>query len=202
MTVTLLVLFAVSGCSSGGEIAGGPQSGSFRDLQFGSAGSSAQAGAALATPSVCPSIDIRPGTATMAFTAATTDRSALGLRYQASVAQTARECTIAGANLTIKVGIQGRVVLGPAGGPGNIEAPLRLALVHDGPSPKTLWTKVYHIPVTIPDGVPSVTFTHIEEAMSVPMPGGNVIESYVIYVGFDPLATRARPTKQPPRKKG
>ena len=40
------------------------------------------------------------------------------MRYQVGIAQTARECAALGGVMTMKVGVQGRVLLGPAGGPG------------------------------------------------------------------------------------
>ena len=45
-------------------------------------------------------------------------------RYQVSIGQTARECTPAGGVMTMKVGVQGRILLGPAGGPGQVDIPL------------------------------------------------------------------------------
>lgn len=207
--VLIALAFLASACSSGGERIAGTTaqagSSSFGDLfnQAGTSGSSAQAATLESTSAlVCPPVDIRPGTATMSFNAATNDPSVMGLRYQVAVSQTARECSAAGGMLNIRIGVQGRLVIGPAGRPGAVEAPLRYALVQEGPSPKTLATKLYNIPINIPDGVPSVTFTHIEEGLSVPMPAGAEIESYVIYVGFDPLGAKMRPTKKhPPQRK-
>ena len=87
----------------------------------------------------------------------------------------------------MRVGVQGRVVLGPAGTSGTLELPLRYAVVQEGGEPKTLYTKLYRVPVGIGEGQPNVAFTHIEEAISVPMPSAAVFDSYVIYVGFDAL---------------
>ena len=47
-----------------------------------------------------------------------------------------------------------------------------------------------------------MSFTHVEDDLKVPMPPGAEIETYVVYVGFDPLGARPRPAaKQPPQKK-
>ena len=40
--------------------------------------------------------------------------------------------------MTMKVGVEGRVLLGPAGGPGQVDIPLRMAVVQEGPAPKTV----------------------------------------------------------------
>ena len=129
----------------------------------------------------------------MAVNSPGSDNPALGLRYQASFTQTARECILRGNDLTIKVGVQGRIVVGPAGGPGTLSIPLRYALVREGREPKTLWTKLFTIPVTIPENQLNLPWLHIEEEMTVPRPPADEIEAYVIYVGFDPEGAAATP---------
>src|SRR5262249_19433799 len=76
----------------------------------------------------CPGVDIRTGASTMNIAAKSTDATAGDLRYQLSFGQTARECAVQGATLIIQVGVQGRVILGPMGGPGKVEVPLRYAV--------------------------------------------------------------------------
>src|SRR5438477_196396 len=73
-------------------------------------------------------------------------------------------------NMTMKVGVQGRVILGPAGAPGVIEVPVRLALVQEGVEPKTIWTKGYRVAVNVPPGQSNVPFVHIEEDITFPLP--------------------------------
>ena len=58
------------------------------------------------------------------------------LRYQLSFGQTARECSVQGGAMSIKVGVQGRVILGPMGGPGIVDVPLRYAVVREGRRPR------------------------------------------------------------------
>ena len=149
--------------------------------------------------STCPNVDIRQGAGTITINTNARDPSAMQLRYQISVGQTARECANVAGNLTIKVGMQGRVVLGPAGTAGAIEIPVRYALVEEGPQAKTVYSKLYRVPVSVGEGQNSVAFTHIEEAMSVPMPSPAVLDRYVIYVGFDPLGSAQE--RQPAKKK-
>jgi hypothetical protein len=146
----------------------------------------------------CPSVEYRQGAATYAVNNSGAENSALSLRYQASFTQTARECVLRGNNLTIKVGVQGRLVVGPAGAPSSITIPLRYALVHEGAEPKTLWTKFFMVPVTIPQNQLNLPWLHIEEEMTVPRPSASEIEAYVIYVGFDPeSAAPAKPAGKP-----
>jgi hypothetical protein len=151
----------------------------------------------------CPSVSIRQGAGTFAQSATDNGSQALSLRYQASFVRFARECALRGKDVTMKVGIEGRVILGPAGTPGQTTLPVRLAVVKEGLSPETIWTKFYMVPVTLQPGEPFTTFTHVEEAVTFPMPPGNQFDRYVIYVGFDPgsatPAPRAKPVK-PARK--
>lgn len=124
----------------------------------------------------------------------------MNLRYQAGLGQTARECKLNGQTLTMRVGVQGRVILGPAGGPGDIELPLRLAVIHEGPEPKTILTKLNRVPVTIAPGDSNVAFTTIEEDLTFPMPRRmGQIDEYIVYVGFDPQGFREPQKKRPQR---
>lgn len=162
------------------------------------AGGAGAAGSTLSTLDVdCPGIDIRQGAGTLQTNAPGAD-SAMALRYQATFGRTARQCSVAAGTLSIKVGVQGRLILGPAGGPGEAMVPLRYALVKEGIEPKTIWSKLYMLPVQVPPGQPHVPFTHVVEDMAVPVPPAAELDSYVIYVGFDPQG--AAHEKKPARK--
>jgi hypothetical protein len=161
---------------------------------------SAQATGSVSSDDIdCPNVDIRPGSSTLAIAGTGTGSSTLDLRYQASIGRTARECALLGATMTMKVGVQGRVMLGPNGGPGQVDIPLRYALVHEGPEPKTIVTKLHRFPVTIGPGQTGVSFTHIEEDLTIPVPDPIALQSYVIYVGFDPDAKPA-PQRRPQQR--
>jgi hypothetical protein len=151
----------------------------------------------------CPAVEIRQGASTFAQSAGDSGSAALSLRYQANFLKFARECALRGGNVTLKVGIEGRVILGPAGASGPITLPVRLAVVKEGLEPRTIWTKFYMVPVTLLPGQPNVLFTHIEEDMSFPMPPAGELDKYVIYVGFDPdsAALEKKPTKPAPKTK-
>ncbi|MCZ7643264.1 MAG: hypothetical protein M5U33_12040 [Pseudorhodoplanes sp.] len=95
------------------------------------AGSGDPAAAGTPTPAEpdCPGVDIRAGGATLAVNQPGAEATPMTLRYQASLRRTARECASLGATMTIKVGVEGRIVVGPAGAPGQTELPLRYSLV-------------------------------------------------------------------------
>jgi hypothetical protein len=141
----------------------------------------------------CPDIQIRSGAATLMIGSkpGEGEPSALDLRYQASIIRTARECRVSAGVMTIKVGIEGRVITGPAGGPGTVDVPLRLAVVQEGINPKTILSKFVREQVTIDSAIDRATFTHIDPDISFPMPQPAAnIDAYVIYVGFDPLGAQ------------
>jgi hypothetical protein len=156
----------------------------------------------------CPGVSVRNGASTLTISgkaANNTDSGALDLRYQGSIVRTARECHVQAGTMTMKVGIEGRIVLGPAGGPGQLEVPLRLAVVEEGPEPKTVLSKLSRIPVTIGPDMERVPFTHIDSDIAFPLPKplGN-IDSYVVYVGFDPNAAppaKPKAVAKPRRKR-
>jgi hypothetical protein len=157
------------------------------------------ANASASAPDVeCPDVSVRTGAATLMIGSkpGEGEPSALDLRYQGSIVRTARECHVSGGVMTVKVGVEGRVVTGPAGGPGQVDVPLRLAVVREGVNPQTVTSKLAHIPVTVTADVDRVTFTHIDPDVSFPLPSRlSDIDSYVIYVGFDPGP--AQPEKKP-----
>jgi hypothetical protein len=143
----------------------------------------------------CPDIAIRQGASTLAISSGT-DTSPMSMRYQVTIGQTARECAALGAVMTLKVGVQGRVLLGPAGGPGKVDVPLRVAVVEEGTTPKPIVSKLYRITVDVPPGQTMVPFTHVDQDVTFPMPRGDALDNYVVYVGFDPGAGPAKPERK------
>ena len=51
----------------------------------------------------------------------------------------------------------------------------------------------------MPPGQTAVPFVHVEQDLTFPMPRGNLIEAYVVYVGFDPAP--AKPERKQKTKK-
>jgi hypothetical protein len=147
----------------------------------------------------CPPTSVRPGTSTYTIGARGAEPATLDLRYQATIRQLARECVVLGATMTIKVGVRGRIILGPTGGPGEVVVPLRYALVREGVVPKTIVTQFRRVPVAIPPGQGNVPFTHVEQDLIFPTPSLAELENYVIYVGFDPQMMEQKKPRRPAR---
>ena len=147
----------------------------------------------------CPSVDIRAGASTLSVATKTQQATAGDLRYQLTFTQTARQCALAGRTVRIKVGVEGRVIVGPAGAPSQVDVPVRYAVVREGIEPKTIVTKFRRFPLAIPPGATNVPFTDIVEDLSFPMPSLVELQAYVVYVGFDELGDRGE--RRPVAKK-
>jgi hypothetical protein len=151
----------------------------------------------------CPFIDIRQGASTLVLPPPPPDGSneAMTLKYQGSFVRAARECSVANGQMVMKVGIQGRVIVGPAGGPGHIDVPLRIAVV-DAPSSgtKVITTKFVQIPVDITNDS-GAAFSHIEEGLTFPVPTpSSELGNYVVYIGFDQFSAQSAPKPAPAAK--
>ncbi len=158
-------------------------------------------GTAADTDLECPGVQVRTGAATLMIGTkpAEGEPSALDIRYQGTVIRTARECRVSAGVMTMKVGIEGRIITGPAGGPGSVDVPLRIAVVKEGPEPKTIASKFARIPVTVNAAIDRVTFAHVEPDITFPLPVPlSDIDAYVVYVGFDSAGAPA--PKRPPAK--
>ncbi len=146
----------------------------------------------------CPGIDIRQGASTLKVGTTGTvasgesdDNGAMELKYQGTFVRAARECALVAGQLVMKIGVEGRVIVGPAGGPGQVTIPLRIAVVQETvKGTKPIVTKFIQIPVTIASAADNPTFTHVEEGLSFPMPRD--LDDYIVYIGFDPLSLQAQ----------
>lgn len=147
----------------------------------------------------CPPVTVRAGAST--FKVGAPGKEAVGndLRYQATITKIARECTINGGEITAKIGIQGRVIAGPAGAPPSVQVPVRVAVVQAGIGEKVIATKAYQTTVSMTEDA-SVPFVLVAEDLVYPAPQGAAADSYVFYVGFDPQSLKPEPKAKPKKK--
>jgi len=152
------------------------------------------------TDLTCPPVSIRAGASTYAVAAPGKQPIGNDLRFQATITKTARDCTLNGGEITARIGIQGRVIAGPAGAPSTVEIPLRVAVVQGGVQEKTIATKVYRTSVSMTEAG-SEPFSLVAEELVYPTPVGAVGDSYIFYIGFDPQALKPEPKPRATKKK-
>src|SRR5437899_164389 len=126
----------------------------------------------------CPPVSIRAGASTYAVGLPGKEAIGNDLRFQATITKTARECDYNSGQITARIGIQGRVIAGPAGAPSSVQVPLRVAVVQGGVSEKVIATKAYQTTVTITE-TGSEPFTLVAEDLVYPAPPGAVGDTYV-----------------------
>ena len=148
----------------------------------------------------CPPVNIRAGASTFAVAAPGKEAVGNDVRFQATITKTARECIKAGSDITAHIGIQGRVIVGPAGAPASVEVPLRVAVVQGGVSEKVIATKAYRTNVEVgeQDNVP---FSLVVDDLVYPEPQGADGDKYIFYIGFDPQAVAPEPKKAGKKRK-
>ena len=127
----------------------------------------------------CPSLRLREGAETLRRHAGGGADDASAIVWQASITDTARECRYGGGRLTIRVGVAGRVIAGPRGGPGAVTVPLRIVVLKF--PEEVLASERRQVSVTIPASL-SAGFSHVAE-ITVPSPGED--RDYLVYAGFD-----------------
>jgi hypothetical protein len=140
----------------------------------------------------CPQVTVRAGASTYAVGASGKPAVGNEVRFQASITKMARECFRNGGDITARIGIQGRVIAGPAGAPASVDVPLRIAVVQGGVGEKVIASKAYRTTVAMSEGG-SVPFTFVAEDLAYPVPSAAVADNYIFYVGFDPQALSPEP---------
>jgi hypothetical protein len=139
----------------------------------------------------CPQVIVLEGTAASQAYAGTPPSSA-NLRYQYALDDTARECTLDGDQLAIKIGVAGKVLLGPAGSPGSFSVPVRMAVLREHDN-QPIVSKLYRAAVTVAAGETRADFTVVSEPLRVPFIQDHAEDDYTIKVGIDEGASADKP---------
>ena len=145
----------------------------------------------------CPHVEVLEGTSALRVGG----EGNAGVRYQYSMGELARECTVSGSQLSIKVGVQGRVLIGPAGAPGTFSVPVRI-VIRSEKDQKIVASKFYRVSATIPAGDTQTDFTLVAEPLTVPLLRPEADEDYTVLVGFDQSGGKATtPVRKRKRKR-
>jgi hypothetical protein len=139
----------------------------------------------------CPQVIVLEGTAASQAYAGTPPSSA-NLRYQYALDDTARECTLDGDQLAIKIGVAGKVLLGPAGSSGSFSVPVRMAVLREHDN-QPIVSKLYRAAVTVAAGETRADFTVVSEPLRVPFIQDHAEDDYTIKVGIDEGASADKP---------
>jgi len=148
----------------------------------------------------CPPVQIRAGASTYAVAAPGKEAVGNDVRFEATITKTARECIRSGGDITAHVGVQGRIIVGPAGAPATVEVPMRVAVVQGGVSEKVIATKAYRTNVEVGEQ-DSVPFSFVVEDLVYPEPQGADADKYIFYIGFDPQALAPEPKPRAVKKR-
>ena len=140
---------------------------------------SASTNALPAIATECPEIKVRPGSEALFFYGKGKIGDPRSLNYQAVIEKQSRNCVVSNGLITVKMGVVGRLMLGPAGNQSNVSLPLRFAVERDEVA---VFSERYEIPVAITPPNQSEEFVKVVENVAIPYLGG---EQIVIWVGFD-----------------
>lgn len=131
-------------------------------------------------PDYCPEVRIRQGTESVRRYVRGYEDDPGYVVWQAAISETARECLYdPQGNVTIRVGVSGRLLAGPKGGPGQVALPLRVAVVQGVDD--LLASDLHQLSLTIP----AANTTSFAEVREITLPAPERELNYMIYVGFD-----------------
>lgn len=134
---------------------------------------------------VCPEVSVRDGTdAVRVYAGAQTGSN---VRYEYALGDVARKCALAGRDVTLKIGVEGRVLLGPAGSAGTFNVPVRVAVIRLS-TQEAAFSKLYTVPVNIPAGTNTAPFRFVADNLAVPFVSNKGNTDYSIEVGFDSVS--------------
>ncbi|WP_169195875.1 hypothetical protein [Devosia sp. MC1541] len=172
----------LAGCSMGSMFGG--SSSSNAGLQNATAApiavASAQTNALPVIATECPAIKVRLGGEAMYFYGGGRTGDARALQYQGVIDQATRNCVVSNGQITVNMGVSGRILLGPSGKQTSVNAPIRFAVERDG---QAIFSEKYNVPVALTPPAQMSEFVKVVENVKIPYLGG---ESITIWVGFDP----------------
>jgi hypothetical protein len=127
----------------------------------------------------CPVVEIEDGAAT----ARVGGPENAAVRYQFDLVDTARECQPRDDQFSLKVGVSGRLLIGPAGSPGAYSTNVKV-LVRREVDQKTVFEKTYRSEANTGGGV-QAPFRVVTEPIMLPLTRAQLNDDYSIFVGFD-----------------
>lgn len=180
-----IVAAILSGCGVGGFMSGDSTTTGATNNNLANAQTS-QAAIAQAAPNAlpaiateCPPIKVRNGGGALFSYADRKTGDARSLQFQAVIDKQSRNCVVSNGLITVKMGVVGRLLLGPKGQQRDYKLPVRFAVERDQ---QAVFSQKYDIPVNVTPPNESEEFVKVVENVAIPYLGG---ENIVIWVGFD-----------------
>ncbi len=182
VTATVVVSLVLVGCGVGSLVGDGSNSAArFADTSATSQEiSQVQSSALPAIATVCPQIKVRNGSEAIFSYADNKVGDPRALQFQAVIDGQSRNCIVSNGLITVKMGVVGRLILGPAEADASISLPLRFVVERDEVA---VFSQVYNIPMQVTPPSRSEEFVKVVENVAIPYLGG---ENIIIWVGFDP----------------
>jgi hypothetical protein len=135
----------------------------------------------------CPTLDILENAA--GYRGTGSGAQASQVTYQASITNSVRECVFQGNQLRLRVGVEGRVLLGQNGRPGTFSVPLRIVVKRRA---EIVTQRFNRLSVSVPSGDTQGEFAYVEENIIVPLSDVDPSAEFDVYVGLDASGQQAR----------
>jgi len=139
----------------------------------------------------CPIVQVEPGASSVRVGGPESS----SVRYQIAIGDVARECSVVNNEVVVRVGVETRTVVGPAGGPGTYTAPLRVQLRRTGDE-KVLASKTYKVGGAVGSSGSAIN-SLIADPLSAPFINEHAADDYEIVLAMgqgetEPQAKRRR----------
>ncbi len=185
IAVTLVFGAFLAGCSTGSFLGGGEQptesaKTALANIEVAQSDLNNNPNALPAIATQCPPIKVRLGGEALFSYANNKIGDVRALNYQAVIDKQSRNCVVSNGLITVKMGVVGRVLLGPVGNKKQFSLPLRFVVERDDVA---VFSQKYDIAVNVTPPNQTEEFVKVVENVAIPYLGG---EDIVIWVGFDP----------------
>ncbi len=135
---------------------------------------------------VCPPVSIVPGGAAVRIGGGSSE----SVRSQITITDVARECARApGGGVTMRVGAEGRVLVGPAGSAGTLGSNLRIEVRRGD---QVVLARNVRVGATVPSGQAQAGWTHIEPNIVIPAATLQASGDTDVFISLGGAATTAR----------
>ena len=116
----------------------------------------------------CPQITLRDGTAYLRKYARGGEDDSEKVLFQAAIADTTRQCSVTGDQMTINVVVAGCAASGPAGKPGPIKMPIRVVVLENR-SNRVIYSELTDLETKLLAGNPTTQFLFSKPGVTIPI---------------------------------